>query len=123
MMIMTVDKAARLRRLIDFNSRRCNGENNIAVTVPHRTAPYNGNKIQAKASDTAMVSSKKALSSMVAHTDIPSGKLEKSGPDVRSFLLLLGKTANQITMPWRRARHQFIAKGKATTMQEESSLI
>ena len=40
MMIMTVREAARLRRCpIDLNSRRCNGANNIAMTIPQRTAP------------------------------------------------------------------------------------
>jgi len=43
--------------------RRCSGANNIAMTVPHNTAPKNGHRIQANAADAARTSSQNARSS------------------------------------------------------------
>ena len=63
MMIVTVTRAARLRRCRrGARNQRYTGRNRIARTMPQSTAPNNGRKITTKASETAARSSRNAQS-------------------------------------------------------------
>jgi hypothetical protein len=63
-MVRTVARAGRFCRLgMTRNSHSCSGVNTIASTAAQSSAPKNGHRIQAKASDIAKTSSNRVLSS------------------------------------------------------------